>query len=53
MGKKTVMFGMVFGATIGGYIPTLFGAGIFDLVSIFFSFLGGVLGIWLSWKLIN
>lgn len=53
MNKKVVMLGMVFGSTIGGYIPTFFGATAFSLVSILGGAIGGVLGIWLSYKLLG
>lgn len=53
MNKKIVMMGMVFGGIIGGYLPAIFGAGTFSLLSIFGSFLGGVLGIWLTFKWLN
>jgi hypothetical protein len=53
MNKKTIMLGMVFGSTIGGYIPTLFGVGTFSLISILGGFIGGMLGIWLTFRLLN
>ncbi|MFA5128217.1 MAG: hypothetical protein WC457_04445 [Patescibacteria group bacterium] len=53
MDKRVIMLGMVVGSTIGGYLPTIFGAGIFSLYSILGTVLGGVLGIWLSFKLFN
>jgi outer membrane lipoprotein SlyB len=50
MDKKIVMFGMVFGGLLGGYLPSLWGAGTFSLASILGSFLGGILGIWLTFR---
>lgn len=47
------MLGMVFGSVIGGYLPTLFGAGVFSLISLLGGFVGGVAGIWLSFKLLR
>ena len=41
---------MFVGSTIGGFIPDLWGAGIFSISSIFFSGVGALLGIWLGWK---
>ena len=51
--KKTVMLGMVVGSTIGGLVPMLWGAGMFDFSSVIFTGAGGVLGIWLGFKLAN
>jgi hypothetical protein len=53
MDKKVVMFGMVAGSLIGGYLPTLFGVGAFSYISVLCGGLGGIIGIWLSWKLIK
>lgn len=53
MSKSIVMLGMVLGGALGGWIPTLFGAGAFSMASVLASFVGGVLGIYLSFKLIN
>jgi outer membrane lipoprotein SlyB len=53
MDKKVVMIGMVIGSTIGGWLPTLFGVGVFSMISVLGGFAGGVLGIWLSYKFLN
>ncbi len=53
MNKRTIILGMIWGGIIGGYIPIALGAGTFSLYSILGSFLGGVLGIWLSFKYLN
>lgn len=53
MDKKVVMLGMVFGSIIGGYLPTLFGASAFSFSSVLFASIGGIFGIWLSFKLLN
>jgi len=53
MDKKVVMLGMVFGSTIGGYIPTMFGADSFSLSCVFWGFVGGLLGIWLTFKFLS
>ncbi len=47
------MFGMVIGSTIGGYVPTLFGASAFSFVSVLGGFIGGVLGIWFTFRLVR
>ena len=53
MDKKFVMLGMIVGSTIGGSIPTLFGADIFSFYSIIFGTLGAFLGIWIAFKILN
>lgn len=47
------MLGMIFGSTIGGYIPMFFGASAFSPSSILGGAIGGIFGIWLSYKLLN
>jgi len=53
MDKKIIMLGMLFGSIMGGYIPTIFGASVFSMSSIICGGVGGILGIWLSFKLLN
>lgn len=49
--KKLVMFGAVLGMTVGGAVPTLFGANPFGGWSIVGSMIGGFVGIWAAVKL--
>ena len=53
MEKKMIMFGMFAGSLVGGYIPTLFGAGVFSAVSIITSAIGALIGIWLIFRFVN
>jgi uncharacterized membrane protein YeaQ/YmgE (transglycosylase-associated protein family) len=53
MDKKIIMLGMVFGSTIGGYLPTFFGAGAFSLTSIICGAVGGILGVWLTYNFLG
>ncbi len=53
MDKKIVFIGMIVGATIGGYIPTLFGAGVFSISSVLCGGLGGIIGIWLTFRILR
>ena len=46
-----IMLGMIIGSTVGGYVPTLLGVDAFSLTSVFGSVVGGILGIWLAYKL--
>lgn len=51
--KSAVMWGMIIGSFVGGYVPSLFGADIFSFWSIITSAIGGLLGIWVGYKLAN
>ena len=48
-----VFLRMTIGSVIGGYIPTLWGAGIFSYSSVLFSGIGAIAGIWIGYKLSN
>lgn len=48
--KKLVTIGMAIGSFIGGYIPGLWGAGLFSFSSILFTALGGLAGIWAGYQ---
>jgi len=49
--KLFVGLGMIVGSIAGGYIPVLFGAGFFSLSSIITSAIGGLLGIYIGYKI--
>ena len=49
--KSILMIGMVVGSSAGSAVPMLWGAGLFSMWSILFTFLGGIAGIWLAFKL--
>ena len=42
---------MIVGTTIGGLIPSLWGASLFSLWGVFLSAAGGILGIYIAFKL--
>ena len=44
---------MGLGSMLGGYIPTLWGAGMFSFSSVIFTAVGGMVGIWLGFKFSN
>ena len=47
------MTGMIVGSIIGGYLPVLFGLSALSYTTILTSGLGGLIGIWLGYKLSN
>lgn len=49
--KTLVWIGLFIGSTIGSMIPSIWGAGIFSISSILLSALGGLVGIFLGFKL--
>ena len=53
MDKKIIMLSAVVASTIGGYIPTIFGASAFSFSSIIVGAVFGILGIWLSYRLLS
>lgn len=46
-----VLLGMTIGSIAGGYIPVLFGADLLSFTSIICNAIGGLVGIWISYKL--
>ena len=51
MSRKTIIIiGMIIGSTIGGYLPTLFGAHGISYWSLLGSTIGGIIGIYVAFK---
>jgi len=48
MGKSVIGLCAGLGTVLGGYVPVLWGASSFSLVSLVFSLAGGIAGIWLG-----
>jgi hypothetical protein len=51
MRKLLVTLGMIVGSIAGGYLPMLFGAGLFSMTSLIASTIGGLLGIYIGYRL--
>lgn len=51
MKNSSVWIGMTIGSLIGGYVPSLWGAGIFSLSGVFLTAIGGCLGIWAGYRM--
>ncbi len=51
--RKLILGGAVLGSWLGSWLPSLWGANAFSLSSIFFTAVGGFLGIYLTYKFLN
>lgn len=51
--KSLIWLFMGIGSTLGSYIPTLWGAGFLSMSSVVLSAVGGIVGIWIGFKLGN
>jgi uncharacterized membrane protein YeaQ/YmgE (transglycosylase-associated protein family) len=49
--KMPVWIGLTIGSSIGSYIPSLWGAGMFSFSSLLFSAIGSIIGIYLGFKI--
>jgi uncharacterized membrane protein YeaQ/YmgE (transglycosylase-associated protein family) len=48
--KKIIFAGMIVGSFLGGWVPSLWGAGGFTMSAMVGSAVGGLAGIWIGWK---
>ncbi len=54
MSSKTLMYiGVTVGSVIGGYLPALWGVGVFSVTSVLFSTLGGIIGLVITYRLVK
>lgn len=49
--KQMIWIGMIAGSTIGGFIPSLWGASVLSFSSILLSALGAMAGIYVAYKM--
>ncbi|MDB5260449.1 MAG: hypothetical protein JWN37_680 [Candidatus Nomurabacteria bacterium] len=49
MQKGAIWWGMIIGSTIGGFIPSLWGANLFSLSGVVLAAAGGFIGIWVGY----
>jgi predicted MFS family arabinose efflux permease len=49
--SKLIWLGLFVGSTVGGLVPSLWGADMLSFSSVLLSGVGGVLGIWLGYRL--
>ena len=50
--KSMIMLAMAIGSTIGAYIPVIFGASAFSMTSLITAAIGGLVGIWIAFKIV-
>jgi hypothetical protein len=51
--KALIWIGVVVGSTLGGFLPNLWGGSLFSFSGLFCSTAGGLLGIWIGYKIGN
>ena len=49
--QTRIWLGVLVGSTIGGFIPDLWGAGLFSYSSVLLSGIGGFAGLWLGYMM--
>lgn len=49
--KTAIWMGMVVGSAFGGYVPVLWGDSLFSMTSVILTAVGGLVGIYLAFKL--
>jgi len=49
--KGLVIFGMVVGSYLGSFLPILWGDSALSISSLLFGAIGGIFGIWASYKI--
>jgi hypothetical protein len=49
--QRRIWLGVLIGSTVGGFIPELWGAGLFSLSSVLLSGIGAFAGLWLAYKM--
>lgn len=49
--KSLIWVGMTLGSVLGGYVPMLWGAGVFSFSSLLFGTAGAILGIWIAFRI--
>ncbi len=42
---------MVLGSAVGGFIPSLWNSGMFSMSGVFTTAIGGIIGIYLGWRI--
>ena len=53
MEKMIIMIGLAIGSTVGGLVPLLWGDSAFSMTSLLLSGVGGVIGIWVGYRIVS
>lgn len=48
--KTAIWIGVFVGSTVGGFVPSLWGAGMLSYSGLIASSIGSLVGIWVAWK---
>lgn len=51
MQRKLIFLGLTVGSVLGSYIPALWGQPSFSMASVLLGAVGGIIGIWLGFRL--
>jgi hypothetical protein len=49
--QARIWLGVLIGSSLGGWVPELWGAGLFSYSSVLFSGIGGFVGLWIGYKM--
>jgi hypothetical protein len=49
--RGVIMISVLIGSTVGGLVPSLWGAGMLSVAGVLFSIIGGIAGIWVGARL--
>jgi hypothetical protein len=49
--QRRIWFWVFVGSTVGGFIPDLWGSGIFSYSAVLLSAVGAIAGVWIGYKL--
>lgn len=53
MEKTIIMIGLAVGSTLGGMVPMLWGDSVFSIISVLTGGVGGAIGIWIGYRIVN
>ncbi|MBI4127868.1 MAG: hypothetical protein HY459_02225 [Parcubacteria group bacterium] len=51
--KAIIWIGVIVGSYLGGFLPTLWGTTAFSFATLIGNAIGGLLGLWVAYKVVN